>query len=231
MRKKTTAHSRVKKHDLTDKMKSLAASALAREVGYLRFEELPETRFFDTLPTRSLGANRIIRGKDELLLVRRGLVEIWHTRHDLLVKKLTAGALFGDMPLLGQTMLGTKAITGPEGASVAVMDIHKAKEWIKAAPVSILEKIGNRLACINIEYYRSRFQLSDSRIAAVLIEKAGEGSHILGLTHEAIGEQIGVYRETVTITLDAMRLEKLIDVGRKKITILDKSALRELSEL
>jgi CRP-like cAMP-binding protein len=231
MRKKPTAHSRVRKHELSHKMKALAASALAKEIGYLRVEVLPHTHIFDTLPTQSFSANRIVRSNDELFLIEQGLIEIWHTRHDLLIKELTAGVLFGDMPMLGQTMLGTKAITGRAGARVKVMDLYAAKEWIKAAPVTIVENLGHRLAGIENEYYRSRFQLADSRIAAALLELAGDGSHVLGQTHEALGEKIGVYRETVTITLDAMKLEKLIEIGRKRITILDKRALKELSEL
>jgi CRP-like cAMP-binding protein len=221
----------VRKHERSQGTKALAASALAQKIGYLRVEELPNTHMFETLPAQSFSANRIIRGTDKLFLLRHGVVEIWHTSHDTLVKELKPGVLFGDMALLGQTMLGTKAITGTPGATVTVIDADTVKEWIKTAPVPIVEKIGHRLADIEGEHYRSRFQLADSRIAAMLLELAGEGSHVLGLTHEEMGEKIGVYRETVTNMLDAMKSERLIEIGRKRITILDKRALKELSEL
>ena len=231
MNRRPGIHSGVRKHELTRRMKALAASALAQKIGYLRFEDLPDARIFETLPTQSFGANRIIRSKDEPFLLKHGAVEIWHTHHDFLVKELSPGMIFGEMPLLGQSLLGTKAITGTPGATVAVMGVNTAKQWIKTAPIPILEKIGYRLANIEAEHYRSRFQLADSRIAALLLELAGEGSTVLGLTHEEIGEKIGVYRETVTVMLDGMKSERLIEVGRKRITILDKRALRELSEL
>ncbi len=86
-----------RKHTLTDQMKALAASALSQKVGYLRVEDFPDAKLFDALPTRSYSPNRIIRCEDELLLIKRGLVEVWHTHHDLLVKKLMVGTLFGDM--------------------------------------------------------------------------------------------------------------------------------------
>jgi CRP-like cAMP-binding protein len=211
-------------------MKALAASALARKIGYLRVDDLPEARIFETLPTQSFNAHRIIRG-NELFLLKDGAVEIWHTRHDFLVKELTAGSLFGEMSLLGQTMLGTTAITGTAGATVAVVDVDTARAWLEAAPVPIVEKIGYRLALVEAEHYRSYFQSADSKIAALLLELAGERSTIQGLTHEEIGERVGVYRETVTIILDAMKLEKLVQIGRKKISIINKRALKELSEL
>ncbi len=221
----------VRKHLRSERMKELAASALAQQVGYLRIEELPGSNIFDTLPIRPFNPHRIIRGKNELFLVKHGLVEIWHTRYDKLVKTLEQGAVFGELPLVGQSMLGTRAISGTPGATVAVMDEAAALEWVKADPTLMLRMVGSRLARVEAEHYRSRFQLTDSRIAALLLELAGEHSTVIGATHEEIGEKIGVYRETVTNILDAMKMEKLIEVGRKRVTILDKRALRELSEL
>ena len=71
--------------------------------------------------------------------------------------------------LLGQTMLGTKAITGGQGAIVAVIKSDTAKEWVKADPISIVEKLGHRLTVVEAEHYRSAFQLADSRLAALLL--------------------------------------------------------------
>ena len=221
----------VKKHEPTQRKKALTASTLAQKIGYLQVEELPDWQIFESLPTKSFSPHRIIRGKDELFLVRRGLVEIWHTRHDTLVKSLGPGVLFGDFPLLGQTMIGTRAITGSPGATITIIDADTAKEWIKTSPLWVVEMLGRRLARVEGEHYRARFQLADSRIAAYLLELAGEDSTIVGLTHKDIGRNIGLYRETVTNMLDALKLDGVIEVGRMKINILNKKALKELSEL
>src|SRR6185503_16554150 len=148
----------VKKHEPTKRKKILTASALAQKIGYLHIEELPDSKILETLPIKSFSPHRIIRGKDELFLVRRGLVEIWHTRHDTLVKNLGPGALFGDFPLLGQTMIGTRAITGSPGATITIIDVDTAREWIKSAPLWAVEMLGKRLAKVEGEHYRSRFQ-------------------------------------------------------------------------
>jgi CRP-like cAMP-binding protein len=220
-----------RKHVFTDRRKALAAADLARKVGYLRVEDFPQANIFENLPIQSFGPHRIIRCKDELFLLKQGVVEIWQIHHDKLVKKLTEGVLFGDMPLLGQTMLGTRAITGTAGATIAVIDVRAAKEWIESNPVSILSELGYRLARIEADHHRSLFQLADSRIAALLLEIAGDNTIIKGLSHSELAERIGVYRETVTTTLNAMKKDRLLEIGRKKLTILDKRALRELSEL
>jgi CRP-like cAMP-binding protein len=222
---------RQQKHFLSEKRKALSAAALAKKIGYLRVEDLPRASILEDLPTRSFNPHRILRCKNELLLITEGLVEIWHTQHDYLVKELQAGVLFGELNLLGQTMLGTKAIVGSQGASVTVVNADTAKAWLKADPVSILEKLGQRLAEVEAEHYRSSFQLAGSRVAALLLELAGEGLTVEGLTQDEMGEKIGLYRETVTNVLQAMKQGRLIEVRRKTITILDKKSLRELSEL
>jgi CRP/FNR family transcriptional regulator, cyclic AMP receptor protein len=219
------------KHLFTDRRKALVAAVLSRKIGYLKVADFPESNIFESLPVQTLNAHKIIRCKDEMFLLKEGVVEIWQTHHDKLVKELTEGMMFGDMPLLGQTMLGTRAITGRAGATVAVMDVRAAKEWIESDPVSIFVELGYRLARIEADHYRSLFQLADSRIAAMLLELAGDGTVIQGLSHSEIGEGIGVYRETVTTILNAMKSDRLIEIGRKRITILDKRALQELSEL
>lgn len=212
-----------RKHRVTERMKNLAASTLAQKIGYLKIDP-PD------LPTQSYNPHRIIRVKDELLIVKEGLVEIWHTRFDKLVTALTPGRAFGDMPLLGQTILGTKVITGNTGATVSVMNSKAVKKWVEDNP-SIWFELGKRLYQVETDHYKSRFQLADSRIAALLLDLAGQGSTVNGLSHEKIGERVGLNRETVTVILSAMRFDKLIETNKKQITILDKKAMREMSEL
>jgi CRP-like cAMP-binding protein len=220
-----------RKHTLTEKTKALAAASLAEKIGYLRIEDLPYTTIFEELPTESFSAHKIIRCKDELMLIKEGVVEVWQTQHDSLVKELSAGAIFGELSLLGQTMLGTKAIVGSGGAKVAVMYAEKAREWVKANALAIVERLGERLAAMEAQHYRRSFQLVDSRVAAALLECAGEGMRVEGVTHDELARKIGVYRETVTNVLDALKSERIIEVGRKRLTILNKRALVELSEL
>jgi CRP-like cAMP-binding protein len=111
------------------------------------------------------------------------------------------------------------------------MDLDAARELLEANSVLAVEMLGPRLAQSDEQHYRALFQTADSRIAALLLEIAGGGAIVEGLTQGEIGETLGMYRETVANTLNAMKMDRLIEVGRMKITLLDKHALRELSEL
>jgi CRP/FNR family transcriptional regulator, cyclic AMP receptor protein len=217
-------------HDFSRKRKLLAAAALAQKIGYLRVEDF-SSPIFDTLPAVSLNAHRIIRPKNWLCVIREGTVEIWHTRHDMLVTELKQGAIFGEIDLLGQTMLGCQAIAGSRGVALGVMKAGVVREWIDTDAFEIFQVIGPHLSLVEAEHYKAAFQSIASRIAGLLLELAGTGSTVEGYIQEDLAERLGAYRETITNSVKAIKESGLIEVGRKKITILNKEALRELSEL
>ena len=220
-----------RKHLLTEKKKTLAAAALAKKIGYLKIQDVVPAGILEYLPIQSISPHRIIGTKNKLFLVRDGSVEIWHTHYDKLIKTLEPGMLFGNMALLGQAMIGTRAISGTEGSVLAEITADVVKEWMKANPLTVASWMGTRLADIEVEHYRASFQLADSRVAALLLELANDDLIVEGLTHKDLALRIGLYRETVTNTLGSMKADRLIKIERERITILDRRALQELSDL
>jgi hypothetical protein len=179
---------------LTEKRKALAAKMLAQKIGYLKID------LFE-LPTESFRAHRIIRPNNQLFVIQQGVVEIWHTAQDMFVTSLEAGSVFGELPLLGQTMLDCRAIAGPRGVTVGVMDVSLVTEWANSNPISILQELGPHLAYVEAEHYRASFQTVESRLAGLLLKLAGEESEVSGFTQGDLAAQLATYRETVTIAL------------------------------
>ena len=219
-----------RKHLLSEKKKTLVAAMLAKKIGYLKIQDVIPSGIVENLQTQYFNPHRIIGTKNKLFLVKEGSVEIWHTHYDKLVKTLEPGMLFGDLAMLGQVMIGTRAISGTEGTIIAEITTDTAMEWMKSNTLAISEWMGTRLAEIEVEHYRAAFQLADSRVSALLLELANEDLIIEGLSHKDLALRIGLYRETITNILGTMKQDKLIKVGRERITILDKRALQELSE-
>ena len=212
-------------------MKTRIIAGLADKIGYLHISSFPNPQVFNSLPTRAFGPNKVIHSFDELFIIQQGLVEIWHKRHDLFIKTLFEGSMFGNSSLLGQTMLMTQAITGMEGATVAVLDTGRVRWLIQEYPTVVLELLGPRLRTLERRHFSSQFQLTVSKVAGLLLELAGSKGYIEKLSHSDLSEMIGVYRETTTNVLQDMKAEKLIQVQRRRIVILDKPALQEMSEL
>jgi CRP-like cAMP-binding protein len=211
------------KHLFTKRRKVLAAKMLASKIGYLK-TEIPN------LPIQEFSPHGIIRPKDQLFIIQKGQVEIWYTPQDMFVTTLEVGSVFGDLPLLGQTMIGCQAITG-SAATLGVMNLSLVEEWIKSDPLTLFQKLGPHFALIEADHYRVTFQTVDSRFARLLLELAGSESVIEGFTQSQLAEKLGTYRETVAHATEMLKQEKVIEVGRKKITILNRKALSELSEL
>jgi CRP-like cAMP-binding protein len=149
----------------------------------------------------------------------------------MFITSLEEGSIFGELALLGQTMLGTQAIAGSGGVTLGVMSVALIEGWVDSNPLTFLQEIGPRLAHVQGEHYQTTFQTVESRLARLLLSLAGEESVVTGFTQGDFAEQLATYRETVTNSMDSLREDRLIEIGRKRITLLNKKALKELSEM
>ena len=70
------------------------------------------------------------------------------------------------------------------------------------------------------------FKSIPARLALLLLRLRDEqGDSIYGYIHQNLAEAGGTYRETTTQTLNEFKAKKLIDIGRKRIDILDREGL------
>jgi CRP/FNR family transcriptional regulator, cyclic AMP receptor protein len=56
------------------------------------------------------------------------------------------------------------------------------------------------------------------------------GDEVRGLTHQDLAESVGTYRETATQVLNDLKTQGLIEIGRKRISILEREDLQEIAE-
>jgi len=130
-------------------------------------------------------------------------------------------------------MFGAKAVAA-EAAKVSYISSGDFDKLAAASPsvaANIAKRLGERLVDAERRHEQSAFQPVTARIATMLLEGAGSGNEVTGLTHQHIAERLGVYRETVTNAIAELKGDKLIKVGRKRLTVLDKNALRKLSTI
>ena len=208
---------------------ALSARLLAEKVGYLTIDKLSPHLRVDALPTRSFEPGEIVPCKDALCVIKNGWVQIRHAQHKYPVKQIEAGGVFGELPLLGQTMLVTEAVAGTPGAIIATISVEAADELITSDPASVIEMVGQRLAAVEREYIRAQMQLYDS-MSAVLLRLADAGNEIEGIKQEELGEEVGINHVTLYNILNELESLGLIRIQDNGITILDKAGLRRLSE-
>jgi CRP/FNR family cyclic AMP-dependent transcriptional regulator len=217
------------------------------KIGYLQmvdvFQDLSETEMEEIDRATTLSSAR--RGKilympedtsEVLFLLKEGRVQLYRISPDgkkLVIVTIGPGSIFGEMALIGQGMHNTFA-EAVEACALLVMSRDDVERLLVTKPmvaVRIFEVLGRRLREAESRLEEIAFKSIPSRLASLLLQLANEqgDDSITGLTHQDLGEQIGTYRETTTQTLNTFKSEGFIDIGRKRITILDRDALQSIA--
>ncbi len=218
------------------------------KIGYLKMvdifqdlneEEMEEIDRMTTLTTTRRG--KILYMPEDtsevLFLLKEGQIQLYRISPDgkkLVIATLGPGAVFGEMTLIGQGMHNTFA-EATEDSIICVMSRDEVEQLLTTKPrvaLRISEALGKRLKEAESRLEEIAFKGIPARLASLLLQlsEREDSDTITGLTHQDLGEQIGTYRETTTQTLNTFKSEGLIDIGRKRITILDRQGLQRIAE-
>lgn len=217
------------------------------KIGYLQmvdiFQDLTEVEMEEIDRATTITTSR--RGKilympedtsEVLFLLKEGRVQLYRISPDgkkLVIATVGPGTIFGEMALIGQGMHNTFA-EAIEDCVLWVMSREDVERMLVTKPkvaLRIFENLGSRLKEAEARFEEIAFKGIPARLASLLLQLSGEAGEdtISGMTHQDLGEQIGTYRETTTQTLNTFKSEGLIDIGRKRITILDREGLQRIA--
>ncbi|MGD9147268.1 MAG: Crp/Fnr family transcriptional regulator [Anaerolineae bacterium] len=218
------------------------------KIGYLKmvdiFQDLTEAEIEEIDRATTMSSCR--RGKifympedtsEVLFLLKEGQVQLYRISPDgkkLVMGTIGPGTIFGEMALIGQGMHNTFA-EATEDCVLCVMSREDVERLLITKPMvalRIFEELGSRLKETEARVEEIAFRGIPARLASLLLHLADERASdtITGMTHQDLGEQIGTYRETTTQTLNTFKADGLIDIGRKRITILDREGLQKIAE-
>ena len=160
-----------------------------------------------------------------MFILKEGRVQLYRISPEgkkLVITTLGPHTLFGEMALLGTKMHNTFA-----EAIDDCLIFNKPQVALR-----ILEITGKRLREAEERLENMAFKGIPARLASLLLRLSQEqGSlEITGLTHQDLAESVGTYRETATQVLNDLKSQGLIDIGRKRITLLDVDGLTEVAE-
>jgi CRP-like cAMP-binding protein len=173
-----------------------------------------------------------------LFLLKKGQVQLYRMSpagKKIVVATLGPGAIFGEMSLIGQQMHNTFAQALGE-CTLCVMSSADVERLVQEKPevaFRMVQALGERVSTLETRLEDIAFKSIPARLADELLQLAelqGDPSQVHGLTHQDLAERLGTYRETTTQTLNDFKAAGLIDIGRKRITILDRSGLQEIAD-
>ena len=94
--------------------------------------------------------------------------------------------------------------------------------------LGLMQAIGRRVVEAEDRLERMAFSTISSRLAALLLELAGESAAApMKATHQELADMLGTWRETVSKTLQELRRRGIVSSGRRTVTILDEGRLRQ----
>lgn len=219
-----------------EKMRYLSELAVFQDLSPREMEELNR---ITTMSTVQKG--RVFYRPEEpgevLFILKEGKVQLYRISPEgkkLVITTLGSHTLFGEMALLGAKMHNTFA-EAVEDCLICVMSRNDLERLILSKPqvaLRILEVTGRRLRDAEERLENMAFKGIPARLASMLLRLAEEqgSNEITGLTHQDLAESVGTYRETATQVLNDLKAEGYIDIGRKRITVLDVDGLTAVAE-
>ncbi len=175
-----------------------------------------------------------------LFILKKGEIGISRMSADgrkLMIDTLGPGAIFGEMSIVGQRMHQNEAEALTE-CLICVMSRLDVEELLLSDPrvaIRLMQTLSNRLARAEERLEEMAFKGVPSRLASLLLRLAVEtdwrGRPILaGLTHQQLAELAGTTRETITLTLNTFKASGLIEIARKRITLLNRDELQSIAD-
>lgn len=217
-------------------MRYLSEMAVFQDLTPREMEELNRITTMSTVP-RGRVFYRPEEPGEVLFILKEGRVQLYRISPEgkkLVITTLGPHTLFGEMALLGTRMHNTFA-EAVDDCLICVMSRTDLERMILSKPrvaLRILEITGKRLREAEERLENMAFKGIPARLASLVLRlsEEQESDTITGLTHQDLAESVGTYRETATQVLNDMKAQGLIEIGRKRITILDKDALSEVAE-
>lgn len=219
-----------------DKMRYLSELTVFQDLSPREMEELNRIITISMVP-RGRVFYRPEETSEVLFILKEGRVQLYRISPEgkkLVITTLGPHTLFGEMALLGTKMHNTFA-EAVEDCLICVMSRTDLERLILSKPqvaLRILDITGKRLREAEERLENMAFKGIPARLASILLRLADEqaSDSINGLTHQDLAESVGTYRETATQVLNDLKAEGLIEIGRKRITILDRNRLSQVAE-
>lgn len=171
---------------------------------------------------------------EALFLLKRGKVHIYRLSPDgrkLLLAVAGPGTLFGNMAFTGTSMQDAFA-EAVEDSVLCVMSRDDIEQLVREFPsvgIRLLDKLSRRVQELEARLEEGLLRDMTSRVAAALLRlRERQGSDRVAITHQELADNLGTYRETVTVTLGELRDRGIVSLQRRRIDILDPGALMQI---
>lgn len=195
--------------------------------------------FDSAISIRNYDRNEIVASADALsekmFVLMTGKVHMVCTNNEgrrLVIASLEPGAVFGEGALDNS---GDPNIYVEAAEPVAVWEIPgmQARSITMQYPIlgwGMLQTYGQRLLQVENSLEDVAYKKLPERLAALLLELNDyEDGLIQGVSHQSLADHLGTYRETVSAILRDFKRQELVELGYRRINLLDAETLKDIA--
>lgn len=150
----------------------------------------------------------------------------------LVIASLEPGAIFGEGALDngGDPRVFVEAA---DQSVVWVIPSSEARNLTMQYPIlgwGMLQTYGARLMQVENSLEDVAYKKLPERLAALLLELSDyEDGLVHGVSHQALADHLGTYRETVSAILRDFKRQELVELGYRRINVLDSETLKDVA--
>ena len=192
------------------------------------------------MSTSTIKSGTIIYRPDEvakeLFFLRNGSVEIYQTSRDgkrYVLSTVTHGNFFGEMAIVGRSV-NTAYAAAVEQSILSRMGRSSIEQIVAKYPLvglRIMQALANRLDEAESQLETLALKSLTARLASLILDLGREPNLlIVGLTHKDLADRVGTSRETATQVLSELKADGFIQIGRKRIQVLDGKGLQSIAD-
>ena len=164
-----------------------------------------------------------------MFLLKAGAARLYRLSPDgrkFVFAEIPASSVFGEMACIGQAMheCFAEAATDSVICTLSRSDVQRLILAYPQFALRLIQALARRMVQAERQLEALAFRTVIPRLAELLQRESQDGV-IEGLSHQDIGERLGVHRETATSALNELKAAGLIELGRRRIRVLDAGRL------
>lgn len=196
-----------------------------------------EPRLDDFVTKQKLEKGQVVATADELTnnmyVLMDGKVNLVCTNNEgrrLVIATLEQGAIFGEGAL---DISSDPHIFAEAATSISIWTIPsaEARNVTTHFPIlgwGLLQTYGERLLQVENSLEDVAYKKLPERLASLLLDLGSyQNGLITGVSHQALADHLGTYRETVSAILRDFKRQGLVELGYRRINLLDVEILKE----
>jgi CRP/FNR family transcriptional regulator, cyclic AMP receptor protein len=217
----------------TAKLTYLKANELFRDLTPAQLEP-----FHHTIQMASCRVGHVFYRPGEtgevMFLLKQGAAQLYRLSPDgrkLVFAQVPPASIFGEMACIGQAMHNcfAEAVEDSLICTLSRDDVQRLVVQYPSFALRLLEVIAGRMVEAERQLEALAFKPVVPRLAELLRREARDGL-VEGLSHQDLGDRLGVYRETVTEALNELKAAGLLEIGRRRIRLLDEARLQDIAD-